>query len=306
MNSDPTDSAISSPESADGPSPSSLPDGPQTDPSGPDPVPVSRFRSQEQEKALPTNDTCGPLFNRCSPSAALQSALESRLQANLGVNGSPEFELTWKDWDMPAGPPICRLAASGRRTSAKDCSGWPTPNTSRGGKRKGELLMGGLVKAWPTPTDDNANNAAGHKGTAFQDLPTTAQTAWPTPAVRQAPTANLDPDSWTGTNMKKLDGRKHQTDLQITAMMAVNGWATPTEGDAKSSGSRNTKGSKANEGQSLTDQARGDSGKGRSPSNVETEKPAASLLNPRFSLWLQGYPGAWASSGERAMRSSRK
>lgn len=28
-------------------------------------------------------------------------------------------------------------------------------------------------------------------------------------------------------------------------------------------------------------------------------------LNPRFSLWLQGYPETWALSGARAMRSTR-
>ena len=34
---------------------------------------------------------------------------------------------------------------------------WPTPNameggqTSRGGERRGELLLGGMVKLWPTP-----------------------------------------------------------------------------------------------------------------------------------------------------------
>jgi hypothetical protein len=46
----------------------------------------------------------------------------------MAVNGSPEYELTWKHWDMPAGPPICALRASARRTSDNGCGGWPTPN----------------------------------------------------------------------------------------------------------------------------------------------------------------------------------
>ena len=140
------------------------------------------------------NDTYGLLFCGSSPSAGLQRALASRLAAALDVNGSPEYVLIWKLWDMPSGVPICRLAASGRRTGGSGCSGWPTPAaneyeqdaqkmlerrtrckakynnsngfgltlgmlvgwptpntmgggaTSRSGKRKSELLMGGLVR----------------------------------------------------------------------------------------------------------------------------------------------------------------
>jgi hypothetical protein len=32
---------------------------------------------------------------------------------------------------------------------------------------------------------------------------------------------------------------------------------------------------------------------------------AACRLNPKFSLWLMGYPDEWASCGERAMQSTR-
>ena len=41
-----------------------------------------------------------------------------------------------------------------------------------------------------------------------------------------------------------------------------------------------------------------------SSSPAGTEKRGA--LNPAFSLWLMGYPAAWASCGERAMQSCRK
>ena len=37
--------------------------------SGPEVVPVSRFRARDSEKAMPTNATSGPLFNASSPSA---------------------------------------------------------------------------------------------------------------------------------------------------------------------------------------------------------------------------------------------
>ena len=108
--------AISSPASADGPTPLKLPDG-ETAPSGPEAVHVSRFRALEDEKAMSTNDTSGPLFTTSSPSADLQWCLGNRLQARMAGNGSPLYALTWSDWDMPAGVPICRLRASARRTS---------------------------------------------------------------------------------------------------------------------------------------------------------------------------------------------
>jgi hypothetical protein len=39
------------------------------------------------------------------------------------------------------------------------------------------------------------------------------------------------------------------------------------------------------------------------PTSAETESTAAFRLNPRFSLWLMGFPVEWASCGELAMQS---
>jgi len=149
-----TRKSISSPGSADGPTRSDSPDGPTTDQSGPDHVPVSRFRARASKKAMTTNDTSGPLFTNSSPSADLQRSLENRLRANLDVNGSPEYALTWKMHDMQSGPPICALRASGRRTSGKGFSGWPTPKeqNSRGPSIKRDGLWDVAQTAgWGTP-----------------------------------------------------------------------------------------------------------------------------------------------------------
>ncbi len=40
--------------------------------------------------------------------------------------------------------------------------------------------------------------------------------------------------------------------------------------------------------------------------SAKTEKSGSSQLNPRFSLWLMGYPTEWACCAERVTRSSRK
>ncbi len=121
-----TTNAISSLASADGPTPSDSADGPMTGPSGLVPAPVSRFRARDSAKAMPTNDTSGPLFTTSSPSARLQLSLESKLRTAMDVNGSPEFVLIWKQWDMPAGVTICALRASARRRHGRESFGWPT------------------------------------------------------------------------------------------------------------------------------------------------------------------------------------
>ena len=123
-----TPKPISSRESRAGHLPSSTQDG-VTDPSGREAVPVSRFRALDSEKAMLINDISGPLFSASSPSVNLQWSLESKLHQLLDVNGSLEYELTWKPLDMPAGLPIFRLRASARPTSDNGYSGWPTPTT---------------------------------------------------------------------------------------------------------------------------------------------------------------------------------
>jgi hypothetical protein len=98
------------------------------------PAHASLSASQASSAEPPMSATCGPSCETSSPSAALQSLLESRLQAALGASGSPLYALTWKRWDMRSGPQICALRASVRRTSDSaytgERSGWPTPDAS--------------------------------------------------------------------------------------------------------------------------------------------------------------------------------
>lgn len=162
-----THSAISSPESGDGATPCDSPDGPTTGPCGPDPALANLSARQAKERGLMTNGTFGPPSGGLSISAALQRSLESRLRASLGVNGSPEYVLTWKQWGMPSGPPICALRASARRTSDSGRGGWPTPvanddnksvrahlamNARMGGGRTAMLPGVAQAAGWATPT----------------------------------------------------------------------------------------------------------------------------------------------------------
>ena len=127
-----THSAISSQELAAGRSRSELPDGLQTDLFGLAPAPASRSAAQGKGEAKKTPGTFGRSFDASSPSAILQQSLVNRLRRRMAVYGSPEYVLTWKSWDMPSGPPICALRASGHRTSDKGCGGWGTPRVVQG------------------------------------------------------------------------------------------------------------------------------------------------------------------------------
>lgn len=95
---------------------------------------------------------------------SLQSFLENRLRQKMDVNGSPEYVLTWKTWEMISGPPICALRARARPTSDNACIGWPTPITndatgsthcySRGNRNRITLKLPGAARlvGWAAPT----------------------------------------------------------------------------------------------------------------------------------------------------------
>lgn len=198
-----TPNVISSRASAAGHSLSVAPASPTMPRSGPAPVPVSRFRATGSNLAMPMNDTCGPLFTRTSPSAGLQLCLESKLRERLDVNGSLEYELTWKEWIMPAGVPICALRASARRKSARAFGGWPTPLVSdakSGPNDKSESRTGG-------PSLCDAARLAG----------------WATPTAQDFRRGNKPP-------------RETDTGVPLSQMAVLAGWATPLATDGEAAG----------------------------------------------------------------------
>lgn len=106
-------------------------DGLTTGQSGPEAALVSHSATQENAKGQTTSGTCGLSSHGLLDTQSLNTSLESKLRQRLGGIGSPLYELTWKQWAMQSGPPICALRASVRRTSDKDCggggySGWTT------------------------------------------------------------------------------------------------------------------------------------------------------------------------------------
>jgi hypothetical protein len=115
----------------------------------------------------------------------------------------------------------------------------------------------------------------------------------------------------------------------LETMARQNLWPTPTAGDARASGSRNTATSNAHPGVSLTDAVRQDGGTGRmwpTPASRDYRYPNASpysarsggtkgeqlpnavggALNPTWIEWLMGFPLGWTDLGPSATPSSRK
>ena len=302
-------SAISSPALVAGATPCALPDGPRTDLFGRAVAPANLSVPLARKKAPPMIGISGLPGSISFASAALTLSLVSRLKARLTTDGSILFSLTWKAKATPAGRSVSLLRASARRISDNDFGLWPTPNTmeggqtSMGGKRKGELLMGGLV-GWPTPQTmdtlppmdyERRLNHPGRPGrTVSGNLrEVVTLTSWPTP---QASVGTND------LNWKATDGRMKPNKMGWAASLAS--WPTTSTRDYKGG----YRGGRMRNNKISTDTldvaAQLTSGQTAIGSPAATEKPGQ--LNPAHSRWLMGYPAEWDACAPTATPSSRK
>ena len=233
--------------------------------------PCQPFSAAGAGGALQTNAISGLSGSISSASADLTLSLVSRLKQRLTTDGSILFSLTWREKVTPAGRLVYRLAASGRRTSDKDCGSWPTPIHTdhknqfvvrKGRSQSGEYLRIAVkLASWPTTTVTDA-----HRGERYDPMAknmtlnmAAQRTSWPTASARDwKDTPGM---SETGTNP---DGstRSRLDQLPRVAGLTVTG------------------------------------------SPAATEKPGQ--LNPAHSRWLMGYPPEWDACAPTAMPSSRK
>jgi hypothetical protein len=232
---------------------------------------ASRFLLPENEKALLIRAIFGRSFSDSFKSENFQLSLENRLRARMAAFGSPEYELTWKTWDMPSGPPICALRASARRTSGSGFIGWPTPTCpviTNGHQAGNNRYVTGCVKAligWSTP---KASDCQGGRTTETEG-----------------------------------GGNAH---LDRQARMQLLGWATPRARDYKNNGVSIARAAKG-VADSLDLQCKlvcrnGTEGPSPLSARMDTGAPP---LNPAHSRWLMGYPSAWDDCGVTAMQSIR-
>jgi len=283
------DSDTSSLASADGATRCDSQASPMTPTSGPGRVRVSHSRPRARGAERATLDIFGQHGSHSSSSVALQSSLESKLRATTDLDGSMLYSLTWSDAVTPSGRRICRLAAS-RRTSGNGFSSWPTP-------RQDAASSGSI---------GYARTATHNPGVTLTDAARMA--GWSTPQAGQASSGYAEDKTRPTSNGNRGGHRGNELLRQANAA----GWATPTVSQAGGT-ARQYRAIEAKHGGcglAITDLGLQVSTwiRGEMPSGsiASTESAARSQLNPRFSLWLMGYPTAWASCGEAVTRSSRK
>ena len=246
-----TPSATSLPESGGGPSHSNSPGGIQLDLFGPAVVHVSPSAPPGSEGENPTSDTSGLSSSVSSRSANLQLSLENRLRQDLDVNGSPEYELTWKQWGMESGLPICALRASAVRISDSDSTGWPSPmaldrprtaetmaKSAAFRKRNANqntvpLYLGEVAQltGWPTPNTRDTRRGCNQKQLATEvDKWLSPMVGWPTPV---SDPANGTPEAFLERKRRAIEkGSSMGVALTEIAMVAqMMGWPTPTGQD---------------------------------------------------------------------------
>jgi len=185
-------------------------------------------------------------------------------------------------------------------------STWPTARAEDGescGNHPGAMdSLTGVVKHWPTPTEDNANNQGGKSrtegmisGTGFQDLTVAAQ-LWATPQAHdmQGPKSEQqikDMRERTGAGVRNLNEE------------ALTWFPTPCARDAKGTNKRSRKKRGSNKSEQLPnfvkhlwEEAMNLDNSLQVPSIPDGEtssnevQTAPRRLNPRFVEWLMGFP----------------
>jgi hypothetical protein len=330
------------PGSESGPTRCVKPDGPMLDLFGREVVLAPASQPQEKGKALMTLVTSGLIGQDSSASASLQQSLASKLMTRLDSAGSTLFSRIWRREITPLGRQYLERAMSELRTSDQGSTLWPSPSRrdESNSKRHGYMDKGhpgttlcdavDQTSAWPTPVanDDNKTPEAqlGRMESGGGDPEAVAH--WATPD------ADTGPHGPRGTS--KNPANQSGRDLQAQAQWAtpanrdyrhpnarsyqersgtkkgeqmpnqVQHWTTPQAHDstARSKGQKAKHGTK--HGCADLNADANLSGPEQSGTTAATASGVRYLLNPRFSLWLQGLPEEWASCGERAMLCARR
>ena len=266
-------SVTSSLELVDGREHCSSQDGVQTDLFGLEVLPASHSLQPGKEKEKTTSDISGRSSLISSASASLQQSLVSKLQQLSDSDGSMIYKLTLREKVTPAQRSYYQLAASAHPTKEIGSSSWLTPTTS------------------------DTNGVRKPDGKRGLGLNTQAQSAWPTPAAR-------DGKGVSGRGRQEKKGNPSDT---VPNAAATVPWATPNTMDhMKQRSDEALARAKQKAGCSNLKDQIPYSGEAQKSSTAETENIAPSQLNPRFSLWLMGYPIEWAYCAERVTPSSRK
>lgn len=243
-----------------------LPTGPKTNRSGRDHALVNLSAAQAKKEGLLTSATFGQPSNGLSNNVDLQLSLESKLRARLDVNGSTEYSLTWKYWDIAPQRQICALRASMPRTSGRGCFGWPTPMADNDRRTPEQHLA--------------MKNRMGRNRTSITSLNVLVKTGWATVLERDFKSESASQD------FQEVRAKNTERGKPLSHQVLATGWPTLVSTDAIKRGNvsprKNAMGLSETLGQTI------------SGLNAEMEKPVA--LNPEFCRWLMGFPEGWSKS----------
>lgn len=317
------DAPTSSPESADGTLPFDSPAGPKTGKSGPGAAHVSHSLAQGKAAASMTNAISGPSSSASSRSATLQRSLASKLAQRLESVGSMEYRQTWKEKVTPAGRSLWAHTASGLPTSDKEFTGLPPLKDLATPTAHKTTQSGDLTNQDGTPWNGASKPYQNGKPvtTALGDQ--VKLTGWTSARVQ-----DMRGEDRTTFDKRIAEGRVKGGGKSLSLDSQLAGWPTTTTRDSKSKDGDSRTGSLSLAptahlaGWSTT------SAHGNADENLEAKearrqaakkkwgrifgKPLAEqvhgvitelflvptgrrvVLAPEFSLWLMGYPEAWA------------
>lgn len=219
-----------------------------------------------------------------------------RLAGKINSRGEPKLSAeVLLAWPTPRTTDIASgrtLDERGRRVSASGIYGanlsdlaeaWATPKASEGQGGRTTLTKGGgnahfdlQVRTWATPRAEDGSKGSRTLAGALReiargvnrDLPTDV-TAWATPTTRDhKDTGDLS------NSMVRQDGTPRDDTVPRQAFT----WAGPTPPPSEAP---------------------------TEPLGSSPPKPRRRGLNPRFGLWLMGFPVAWLDSVPSATRSSQ-
>lgn len=294
-----TRSTISSQASASGVTPFEELDGQMIFPCGLEAAPARVSVRAGKGQASTINVTYGLHGSGSFESRALTSSLVNRYRREMASHGSTLFRLIWKARRTPSGRWIPALRALARPTSGNDCTSWASPDAESGphGPRgtssnaknqSGRDLQAQAKRAsWPSPM-------AGSKGTESYNEAGNTDSSRMTVRLASWPTPNCDDPN----NATRASG-------EFNSLTRTASWTSPAARDYKDTpGMAVEKGDRTRLDQ-LPRQAHL-SGKISDGTTAAMDGTGPFLLNPRFSLWLQGLPEEWASCAERAMHSARR
>lgn len=301
-----------------GPTPPVSPDGPIGGRSGRGLVRASLSARRGEDVVLLMNGICGPTFSGLSRPRGPLSSWENRLRARLGMVGSTESALIWREKATPAGRSIFRLAPWTRPTSGKGSIGsqsetWRTPNARQKGggsysdPRKAELRMASghqinlqdemvIAANWSTPRASDGEKGGPNQsfGAGGQPLPAQMHqfqvSPWVTPSSR-------DWKDSPGMATNREDGRSRLD--QLPRLMAVT-WVTPQARD----GSKGKEGPRPHDtGISLPQHVAATVLSGPTPNGSSATTERRGAPNPAFAFWLMGWPDEFTNGVLRATAS---